>query len=131
MTQPAGPLSCMTSCAKLKILAKRSALLCAGIFYGLYLTFSTWLLYFIATKTHFFADSIKMYSLNDLSHTLDSFCLDKIAAAGLDPLASACTAGKQYETAITAAFHDCACFMILPLILPNKNLSPGALICTV
>ncbi|CAL8464533.1 g4068 [Coccomyxa elongata] len=84
-----------------------------GIFYGLYLTFSTWLLYFIATKTHFFADSIKMYSLNDLSHTLDSFCLDKIAAAGLDPLASACTAGKQYETAITAAFHDCASVNVL------------------
>ena len=37
----------------------------AGIVYGLYLTFSTWLLYFIATKTQFFPGSIKMFSLND------------------------------------------------------------------
>ena len=38
---------------------------CAGIVYGLYLTFSTWLLYFIATKTQFFSGSIKMFNLND------------------------------------------------------------------
>lgn len=43
----------------------QEAQLCAGLVYGGYLTFSTWLLYFVATKTHFFSDSIKMYSLND------------------------------------------------------------------
>lgn len=41
-----------------------------GIVYGLYLTFSTWLLYFITTKTQFFSGSIKMHNLNDQASRL-------------------------------------------------------------
>ncbi len=47
----------------------------AGIVYGLYLTFSTWLLYFIATKTQFFSGSIKMFNLNDQARACAGLCL--------------------------------------------------------
>ncbi|KAK9905068.1 hypothetical protein WJX75_009176 [Coccomyxa subellipsoidea] len=80
-----------------------------GIVYGLYLTFSTWLLYFVATKTHFFSDSIEMYSLNDENETLVSWCLGTIGAAGLTPFESACTAGPQYQHAI----KDCGRVTVL------------------
>lgn len=40
-------------------------LLCAGIVYGLYLTLSTWILYYVATKMNFFEQSCHLPSLNN------------------------------------------------------------------
>ena len=39
--------------------------LCAGIVYGLYLTLSTWILYYVATKMNFFENSCHLPSLNN------------------------------------------------------------------
>jgi H+-transporting ATPase len=37
----------------------------AGIGYGLYLTISTWCLYYVATHTDFFESKLKMFSLEE------------------------------------------------------------------
>ena len=38
---------------------------CAGIGYGLYLTLSTWTLYYVATRTTFFNGTLKMFTLQE------------------------------------------------------------------
>ncbi len=40
---------------------------CAGIGYGLYLTLSSWALYYVATRTDFFDGQIGMFSLQERS----------------------------------------------------------------
>ena len=75
------PGICMPPCANLSFLrGKNYACMRAGIVYGLYLTFSTWLLYFIATKTQFFSGSIKMFNLNDQARRRDPPALVQGAA---------------------------------------------------
>ena len=42
-----------------------AACFCAGIVYGLYLTLSSWILYYVATKMNFFEQSCHLPSLNN------------------------------------------------------------------
>ena len=42
-----------------------AACACAGIVYGLYLTLSTWILYYVATKMNFFEQQCHLPSLNN------------------------------------------------------------------
>lgn len=47
-----------------------------GIIYGLYLTFSSWLLFYVATHTSFFADKIGMHDLRYAPRSvLEDYCL--------------------------------------------------------
>ena len=47
-----------------------------GIVYGLYLTFSSWLLFYVATHTSFFSDKIGMHDLRYApSSVLRDYCV--------------------------------------------------------
>ena len=49
----------------------------AGIVYGLYLTLSSWVLFYVATHTSFFKDKIHMHDLRFAPRSyLDEFCLN-------------------------------------------------------
>ena len=48
-----------------------------GIVYGLYLTFSSWLLFYIATHTSFFNDKIGMHDLRYAPRSvLENWCIN-------------------------------------------------------
>ena len=48
----------------------------AGIAYGLYLTLSSWVLFYVATHTSFFKNSIHMHDLRFAPRSyLENFCL--------------------------------------------------------
>ena len=48
----------------------------AGIVYGLYLTLSSWVLFYVATHTSFFKDKIHMHDLRFAPRSyLEEFCL--------------------------------------------------------
>ena len=47
-----------------------------GIVYGLYLTLSSWILFYVATHTSFFADKLGMHDLQYAPRTvLENYCL--------------------------------------------------------
>ncbi|KAK9829684.1 hypothetical protein WJX72_007324 [[Myrmecia] bisecta] len=51
----------------------------SGIVYGLYLTLSSWTLYYVATKTNFFEARCNLYSLNDHVDVLQGYCQAQLA----------------------------------------------------
>ena len=46
----------------------------AGIVYGLYLTLSTWVLYYVATKMNFFENQCHLPSLNNEARASSGLC---------------------------------------------------------
>lgn len=50
----------------------------SGIVYGLYLTLSTWVLYYTATRKSFFENNINMFSLQETTPVLEAWCTDRI-----------------------------------------------------
>ncbi|KAK9833068.1 hypothetical protein WJX74_006281 [Apatococcus lobatus] len=85
-----------------------------GIVYGVFLSLSSWALYFVAAKTNFFSNSIGMFDLNNRPPHLESWCRGTIASptaqynlatnalrgGPLPPDASACTVGHTYNEAL-------------------------------
>lgn len=51
--------------------------------YGLYLTLSSWVLFHVATKTHFFEEHLHMFSLNTRQSELRAFCTNLINDPGV------------------------------------------------
>lgn len=86
----------------------------AGIVYGVFLSLSSWALYYVAAKTNFFSASIGMFDLNNRQPHLESWCRGTIASptnqynlatsalrgGPLPPDASACTVGHTYNEAL-------------------------------
>jgi hypothetical protein len=58
---------------------------CAGIVYGLYLTLSSWVLFYVATHMSFFHDSCHLQDLNTNYDTLTNVCTVRCPAALLLP----------------------------------------------
>lgn len=57
-----------------------------GIVYGLYLTLSSWVFYYVMTHMDFFEDKIGMFSLNERTEAVTQWCLeDKINPEGWNP----------------------------------------------
>ncbi|KAK9868410.1 hypothetical protein WJX84_005277 [Apatococcus fuscideae] len=84
-----------------------------GIIYGVFLSLSSWSLYYVAAKTDFFGDSIGMFSLNNRQPHLESFCRGYIQSpttqynralapirGPLNPDVSACAVGHTYNQAL-------------------------------
>lgn len=61
-----------------------------GIVYGLYLTLSTWALYFTATHTQFFRDRCHTFSLNTRAKELNAYCYNFISSLGYSPTDNIC-----------------------------------------
>ncbi len=59
----------------------------SGIVYGLYLTLSSWVYYYLMTHTHFF-ENIGMYSLDERESELENWCNENIARIAGDTDAS-------------------------------------------
>ena len=86
----------------------------AGIVYGVFLSLSSWALYYVAAKTNFFSASIGMFDLNNRQPHLESWCRGTIASptnqynlatsglrgGPLPPDASACAVGHTYNEAL-------------------------------
>jgi H+-transporting ATPase len=68
----------------------------SGIVYGLYLTLSSWVYFFVITHTDFPRDNLKMFTLNLRQRELARYCNQYIPTLGLDPTASVCTV-PQYQ----------------------------------
>ncbi|RMZ54903.1 hypothetical protein APUTEX25_000420 [Auxenochlorella protothecoides] len=70
----------------------------SGIVYGLYLTLSSWVLYYVATHLDFFENKTKLVSLNVTEESLTNFCTSfAIPAAGATPDATLCTVPTYAE----------------------------------
>ncbi|KAK9838144.1 hypothetical protein WJX81_003766 [Elliptochloris bilobata] len=72
-----------------------------GIVYGLYLTLSTWILYYVATKMDFFETDCHLPSLNLKTPLLQDFCRTKLGATS----ASVCAVPGYRES--FAGAGDC------------------------
>ncbi|EFN55631.1 hypothetical protein CHLNCDRAFT_133797 [Chlorella variabilis] len=62
----------------------------SGIGYGLYLTLSSWALYYVATHTDFFDGDIGMFSLQETQDVLDAWCTDFVPTQGYSLDTPAC-----------------------------------------
>ncbi|KAG1652728.1 hypothetical protein FOA52_007442 [Chlamydomonas sp. UWO 241] len=56
-----------------------------GIVYGLYLTLSSWCLFYVATKTTFFEDQCNLFSLVDRASLLEVWCTEFIERSPVVP----------------------------------------------
>eukprot|EP00887_Chlorella_sp_A99_P007955 scaffold12.g7955.t1 len=67
----------------------------SGMAYGLYLTLSSWVFYFLVTHHNFFEDKVKMYSLDEREDTLSSWCSTNLGSGtfgqAYNPGASICS----------------------------------------
>ncbi|KAL4418761.1 hypothetical protein ABPG77_005772 [Micractinium sp. CCAP 211/92] len=61
-----------------------------GIGYGLYLTLSSWALFYVATHTDFFDGTVGMFSLQYQPDVLQQWCTDFLTQKNLDPNSNAC-----------------------------------------
>eukprot|EP00884_Botryococcus_braunii_P002708 jgi/Botrbrau1/12438/Bobra.0094s0007.1 len=63
----------------------------AGVVYGLYLTVSTWTLYFVASHLDFFEHKLGLPSLNTTADHLQERCISLVEKLRFRPAAQACT----------------------------------------
>ncbi|KAL3143237.1 hypothetical protein ABBQ38_002088 [Trebouxia sp. C0009 RCD-2024] len=74
------------------------AIFISGIVYGLYLTVSSWALFFTASKTQFFRDKCHMYSLNTRRAEVYRFCntmIPQLGYAAATPVCQVAEYSKQ------------------------------------
>ncbi|DBA75013.1 TPA: hypothetical protein ACH3X1_010354 [Trebouxia sp. C0004] len=67
------------------------AIFISGIVYGLYLTLSSWTLFFAASKTEFFRDRCHMFTLNTRTRHVTTFCNQMIPELGYTAGANVCS----------------------------------------
>ncbi|PRW57643.1 plasma-membrane proton-efflux P-type ATPase isoform B [Chlorella sorokiniana] len=81
----------------------------AGIGYGLYLTLSSWALYYVATRTDFFDGQIGMFSLQEGSDVLSAWCTEWIPqlTPGVSPSAPASTVYPEIDNPSITVLQQC------------------------
>jgi H+-transporting ATPase len=87
----------MIALSKDKVVASRlpnhwnlKSIFITGIVYGLYLTLSSWVLFYVATRTSFFREHLKMHDLRYKPDSyLEEWCLSDNHLMGFPPLAPA------------------------------------------
>ena len=89
-----------------------------GIVYGLYLTLSSWVFFYVMTHMTFFEDKLSMQSLDYRQPQVQAWCNNKIAQGGYDPTANINTVqvygeqiaqntGLQEKTANVSVLEQC------------------------
>lgn len=92
----------------------------SGIVYGLYLTLSSWVLFYLASRTSFFEDlNIGMFSLDEREGALTSWCTTYVTQKGFDPSQNVCQ--------VYPSISNCADITILEQCTAEQKYVRGAM----
>lgn len=98
----------------------------SGIVYGLYLTLSSWVLFYVASHMDFFANQCNTVSLNITDSHLTDYCTTSaIPAAGADPTADLCSV-PTYASQLSSS--DCAAVTVLEQCITEQKYVRGAML---
>ncbi|KDD77131.1 hypothetical protein H632_c12p1 [Helicosporidium sp. ATCC 50920] len=100
----------------------------SGIIYGLYLTLSSWVLFFVATHRNFFEERTHIFSLNFEDEELERWCLaEGMPRAGFaDPAATLCDI-PTYASQLAGTSTDCSSITALEQCMVEQKYVRGAM----